>query len=87
MIGETVLYQFDYKGGAELGCRILPEYAGHGYGTEAFRRTAEWSLYELGLFQLTAKCFHENTASQRMLASCMRPNGEDETYSYFVKRV
>ena len=87
LIGEAVLYQFDYKGGAELGCRILPEYAGNGYGAEAFRRAAEWSLYELGLSRLVAKCFHENEASQRMLAACMRPNGQDETYFYFEKVV
>ena len=87
LIGEAVLYQFDYKGGAELGCRILPEYAGNGYGAEAFRRAAEWSLYELGLYRLSAKCFHENEASKRMLESCMRPNGQDETYFYFEKVV
>ena len=87
LIGEAVLYQFDYKGGAELGCRILPEFAGHGYGAEAFRRAAEWSLYQLGLYRLRAKCFHENEASRRMLAACMRPDGEDETFLYFEKRV
>ena len=37
LIGEAVLYNFDYRGGAELGCRIDKAYAGNGYGTEAFR--------------------------------------------------
>ncbi len=87
LIGEAVLYQFDYKGGAELGCRILPEYAGHGYGAEAFRRAAEWSLYELGLYRLKAKCYRENEASRKMLSSCMRPSGEDDTFYYFEKIV
>lgn len=87
LIGEVVLYQFDYKGGAELGCRVLPEYAGHGYGAEAFRRAAEWSLYELGLYRLKAKCYHENEASRKMLSSCMRPSGEDDTFYYFEKIV
>ncbi len=86
-IGEAVIYRFDYKGGAELGCRILPEYAGNGYGAEAFRRAAEWSLYTLGLYSLKAKCFHENEASRRMLSSCMRPAGEDEKFLYFEKKV
>ena len=31
MVGEVVLYNFDYKGGAELGCRIVPELAGYGF--------------------------------------------------------
>jgi len=87
MIGEAVLYRFDYTGGAELGCRILPEYAGNGYGAEAFRAAAEWSLYELGLYRLNAKCFRENEASRKMLTACMRPAGEDETYFYFEKKV
>ena len=86
-IGEAVLYRFDCRGGAELGCRILPEFAGNGYGAEAFQRAAEWSLYELGLYCLHAKCFHENAASRRMLESCMRPSGEDESFFYFEKKV
>jgi len=86
-IGEAVLYRFDYKGGAELGCRILPDFAGNGYGAEAFRRVAEWSLYSLGLYRLRAKCYHENIASKKMLEGCMRPAGEDDTFFYFEKIV
>ena len=84
-IGEAVLYNFDYTGGAELGCRILPEYAGNGYGAEAFRRAAEWSVYQLGLYRLKGKCYKENEASRKMLSACMRPAGEDETFYYFEK--
>lgn len=87
LIGETVVYRFDARGGAELGCRILPEYAGNGYGAEAFRATAEWTLYTLGLRRLFAKCYRENEASRKMLAACMRPGGEDEQFYYFEKQV
>lgn len=86
-IGEAVLYRFDCKGAAELGCRILPEFAGHGYGAEAFARAADWSLYELGLTRLEAKCYKENTASEKMLSAVMRPAGEDETFFYFTKTI
>ena len=86
-IGEAVLYNFDYKGSAELGCRILPEYAGSGYGAEAFRRAAEWSIYQLGLYRLKGKCYKENEASRKMLSACMRPDGEDETFYFFEKTV
>ena len=86
-IGEAVLYRFDCRGGAELGCRILPAFAGQGYGAEAFARVADWSLYELGLSVLRAKCYRENRASHRMLSACMRPAGEDETFCYFEKRI
>ena len=87
LIGEVVLYRPDFRGGFEQGCRIAPAYAGHGYGTEAFAAAADWALYQLGLARVVAKCFKENAASHRMLASCMRPGGEDETYFYFEKVV
>jgi len=87
LIGEAVLYHFDCRGGAELGCRIDKAYAGHGYGTEAFAAVADWGLYKLNLERVVAKCYKENQASYRMLSSCMRRNGEDDTFFYFEKRV
>ena len=86
-IGEAVLYNLDWRGGAELGCRIAPEYAGHGYGTEAFAAAADWALYGLGLARVVAKCFKENEASYKMLSSCMKKTGEDEKYFYFEKTI
>lgn len=86
-IGEAVLYHFDYKGAAELGCRILPAFAAHGYGAEAFRRLADWSLYELGLYRLVAKCYKENEPSRKMLSAVMRQTGEDDTYYHFEKLI
>ena len=85
LIGEAVLYRFNYQGDAELGCRVAAEYAGHGYGTEAFAAAADWGLYGVHLTRVVAKCFKENEASRKMLSSCMHPNGEDETFYYFVK--
>ena len=87
LIGEAVLYRFDWRGGAELGCRIDRAYAGHGYGTEAFTAAAEWALFGLTLAKVKAKCYKENTASYKMLSSCMRPAGEDDTFFYFEKTV
>ena len=87
LIGEAVLYRFNYRGDAELGCRIDAAYAGHGYGTEAFAAVADWALYKVHLIRVVAKCYRENEASRKMLASCMRPNGQDDTFYYFEKRV
>lgn len=87
LIGEAVLYRFDCRGGAELGCRIDKAYAGFGYGTEAFTAVAEWALYKVHLSRVVAKCFKENQASYKMLSSCMRKKGEDETFFYFEKVV
>ena len=87
LIGEAVLYRFDWRGGAELGCRIAPAFAHNGYGTEAFSAVADWALYRLELSHVVAKCYRENEASYRMLSSCMRRSGEDETFFYFNKEV
>lgn len=87
LIGEAVLYRFDCRGGAELGCRIDGAYGGHGYGTEAFAAVADWGLYRVHLSRIVAKCYKENQASYKMLSSCMRKNGEDETFFYFEKLV
>lgn len=86
-IGEAVLYRFDYRGGAELGCRVAPAFAGHGYGTEAFAAVADWALYQVHLTKVVAKCFRENGPSRKMLSASMRPAGEDETFYYFEKTV
>ncbi len=86
-IGEAVLYNFDCRGSAELGCRVSADYAGHGYGTEAFAAVAEWGLYKVHLSRVVAKCFKENSASYKMLSSCMRRVAEDETFFYFEKLV
>ncbi len=86
-IGEAVLYDFDWRGGAELGCRIIPACAGNGYGAEAFAAVAEWALYRLGLTRVVAKCYKENVASYKMLAACMRKTGEDDVFYYFEKMI
>ncbi len=87
LIGEAVLYRFDCRGSAELGCRIDKAWAGHGYGTEAFAAVADWGLYKAHLSRVVAKCYKENQASYKMLSSCMRRSGEDETFYYFEKLV
>lgn len=86
-IGEAVLYNFDFRGGAELGVRIDKTYAGHGYGTEAFQAVTDWALYTVHMRNIVAKCYHENTASYKMLSSCMTKSGSDETFDYFRKEV
>ena len=55
--------------------------------TEAFAAVAEWGLYQVQLTRIVAKCFKENGASYKMLSSCMRKNGEDDTFFYFEKLV
>ncbi len=87
MIGEGVLYRFTGTGQAEAGIRIGREYAGKGYGKEAFYAMVEWALYRLGLKKVVSKCYHENNASYKMLSERMKITGKDRTFTYFEKTV
>ena len=83
MIGETVLWNFTSYGSAEVGCRLFPDYHGKGYGKCAFGLTADYAERTLNV-RVTARCFHENTPSRRMIEA----NGfvsvrRDDTYEYF----
>jgi RimJ/RimL family protein N-acetyltransferase len=52
---------------AELGWVLHPDYAGHGYATEAVRELIRLCFTELGLRRVTASCFADNTASWRLM--------------------
>lgn len=83
MIGEAVLWNFTADGSGEVGCRILPEYQGRGYGTAAFGAAAEYAARVLKL-NTTARCYQENAASRRMiLANGFAPVSEGDTYFWF----
>ncbi len=87
MIGEAVINEFDFRGNANIGIRLLPEYLNQGYGKEAFTAICEYGLYKIGLRSVSAYCYRENTASYNMIESVMTLTGEDETFYYFQKVV
>ena len=87
MIGEVILYHFSFRGSAEIGIRLLPEYEGKGYASEAFRAVCNYALYQIGMYEIRSKCMKENHPSFRLLSSIMRKTGEDDTYFYFKKTV
>lgn len=83
MIGEGILWNFAADGSAELGCRIMPQYHGKGYGKKAFGAIADFAEKTLEL-KVWARCFHENGASKRMIeANGFEKIREDETHYYF----
>lgn len=86
--GEVILYNFDYRdSSAEVGVRIFSEFDGKGIGNEAFSAACNYALYTLGLSYVKAKCYKENTASQRMLLKSMKQADEDDTFYYFRRKV
>ena len=84
-IGETVVYAFDYTGGCQIGVRIAKEYAGHGYGEEAFEKTIRFALYTLGVKTVFSSCYKENTPSVKMHEKLFHRIGEDDE-KYYYKR-
>lgn len=84
-IGETVLFNFNYRGECELGVRILPEYDGNGYGYEAFETTMQWALYGLGINRLKSSCYKENYPSIKMHEKLMKKIKEDDVKYYYER--
>ena len=61
-IGEALIASFDYKGGADISIRILPEHQNKGYAGRAFgllRKIAG----QMGLVTLYARVYKENKPS------------------------
>lgn len=86
-IGEAVLYNSNFKGSIEIGCRILKQYRNKGLGTQALKAVSDWALYQAGFEKVCAKCFKENTASRKMLSKVMRQVSEDSDYCFFERIV
>ena len=85
MIGEAILWNFTADNYAELGCRIMPEYHGEGYGKAAFGAVADFAEKTLGV-KVCARCFRENIPSYRMItASGFKPWRETETHQFFCR--
>ncbi len=84
-IGEVILNEFNFRGSADLGIRILPEFTHRGFAKEAFCGVCDFALYNMGLSAVTAYCFKENLSSYKMLSSCMKQISEDYKYYYFIK--
>ena len=86
LLGEAVLYHFTLNGGAEVGCRILPEYQGKGLGKRAFARAARLAA-EQGA-KPNARCYRENTVSRKMIeAAGFVMTREDAAFYYFAPSV
>jgi len=83
-IGEAVLYDFDYMGSCELGVRLLPEFWGQGFGTEAV--SALITLAKgIGIKRLRATVKRENLRSLRLMESTMGDGTQsDGVFTYSI---
>ena len=84
--GEALLHTFGYSSEAEIGARLLPEFEGMGYASEAVRALTDYAFSKMNVERVTAKCFRENVRSRNMLLRAgMRETGGDGTYFYFLR--
>lgn len=86
-MGEVLLYDFDYHGGAQIGIRLLGSKEGKGFAGEALKAIIRIGLYEFGLSAVYAKCYRENVKSLRLLSAYMQKTGDDDTFVYFESRI
>ena len=83
LIGEASFYAFDYRGGAEIGFRLLPEYRGMGLGRAtllALFAAAE----EISLDTLYATVDNKNIPSLSLISQYMDKEREEENITHFI---
>ncbi len=82
LIGEAVIYAFDFTGGASFGIRLLPEYHGKGFGTEALGAVISYSR-DIGLDYLCADVMSKNTKSIKMMGKYFDTGREKDGIMHF----
>jgi RimJ/RimL family protein N-acetyltransferase len=67
LVGDVVLFWHSrlHRGG-EIGYVFNPDFAGHGYATEAAGAVLRWGFDELGLHRIVARLDERNAASARV---------------------
>lgn len=78
-VGEAVIFDYDYRGTAELALRILPEYHGEGRGTRTLSSLIALAR-DMGIKTLRARVHAENIPSIKMIEKQLkRLETKDET--------
>lgn len=83
MIGEVVMHNFK-ENSIEIGFRIDKNYQKHGYTFDAVKTLINYILITLKPPIITAKCYHDNIASNNLLLKLgFTKITSDDTYHYF----
>jgi len=84
-VGEVLISSFDYKGGADVAIRILPEYQRRGYASTARSLVFDVAA-RIGLVALYARVYRENTASVSLFSKdADEKNEENGIYVFAYK--
>lgn len=82
-IGEALISSFDYRGGADISVRILPEYQNKGYARRALVLLFEIAQ-KMGLVTLYARVYKENLPSISLFSKEADEMLEEEEAAVFV---
>ncbi len=81
--GELVFHAFDFRGGCEVGLRLLPEYRGRGIGKRVISFLPELAL-EVGLCRVYATVLKENKASVKVFSEYFDKRDEEKEKIRFI---
>ena len=82
-VGEALISSFDYKGGADISVRILPEFQNKGYGSRALSLLFEIAE-KMGLVKLYARVYKENAPSISLFSKQADEAREEKDTVVFV---
>lgn len=86
LIGEVVLYNFDFFGGVEIGARFFREYQGQGYGYEALSALIDTAKAKFGATKIKARAYKVNINSLKMINKLgFIKTSENEKMEFFEK--
>lgn len=86
LIGELVVYNFDFFNSCEIGYRFFDEYQGKGYGFESANLLIQ-SLKKLGVKKFNTRCYKQNIPSYKLaLKLGYKLSKEDQTHYYFTQQ-
>ena len=85
-VGEAVIYDFDYQGGAAIGIRILPEHQQKGIGSKSLEALISLCK-KIGLVELRASIVEENKASVAMTKKYMSEVGRQDGVVAFALKI
>lgn len=82
-VGEATVYGFDYRGGASIAVRVLPECHSRGIGSRATKALIHLAK-DMELTLLRAEILNENEASIKMTSKYMELEKATESKTYFT---
>ena len=86
LIGEVILYKFDFNGYVEMGIRLFKKHQQKGYAKESVNLISNYVTNTLGL-KLKAKCYILNENSKKLFTGCgFEEVFKDNKFYYFIKK-